>query len=117
MTRCGRCRPARCGALGYTVLEARDGATALLVSKHHQGTIDLLLTDVIMPGMSGGDLAQQLLADRPDVKALYMSGYTDDAILQHGVLEQGLQFLEKPFTPQVLGRRIRSVLDAGGRKA
>ncbi|HVB37068.1 MAG TPA: PAS domain S-box protein, partial [Vicinamibacterales bacterium] len=104
-------------ALGYTVLEARDGATALLASKHHQGTVHLLLTDVIMPGMSGGDLAQQLLAERPHVKVLYMSGYTDDAVLQHGVLEQGIQFLEKPFTPHVLGHRVRSVLDATGRQS
>jgi PAS domain S-box-containing protein len=102
-------------ALGYTVLEARDGATALLASKHHEGPIDLLLTDVVMPGMSGGDLAQQLLAGRPGLEVLYMSGYTDNAVVQHGVLEQGIQLLEKPFTPSALGRRVRAVLDAGRR--
>ncbi|MDE3155907.1 MAG: PAS domain S-box protein [Acidobacteriota bacterium] len=103
--------------LGYTVIEARDGSTALLASKHHAGRIDLLLTDVIMPGLSGPDLAQQLLSERPSLRILYMSGYTDDTVLQHGVREQGLQFLEKPFTPVGLGQRVRSVLDAGRRRA
>jgi PAS domain S-box-containing protein len=98
------------GGLGYTVLEAGTGRAALEVAERHPGPIDLLLTDVIMPGMSGRELAAELLSSRPGARALYMSGYTDDAII-HGVLEPGLAFLQKPFPLEALARKVREVLD------
>jgi len=96
---------------GYTVLEAKHGENALLVSKTHQGGIDLLLTDVVMPGMSGREAARQLLTSRPRMKVLYMSGYTENAIVHHGVLDEGTVLLEKPFTPESLARQVRALLD------
>ncbi|PYO12028.1 MAG: hypothetical protein DMD31_17500, partial [Gemmatimonadetes bacterium] len=98
--------------LGYTVLEAKDGDRALAVAGTHSGPVHLLVSDVVMPGGSGRDLARRLVAARPETKVLYVSGYTDDAIVQHGMLESGLHFLQKPFTPAVLARKIREVLDA-----
>jgi hypothetical protein len=97
---------------GYTVLEAADGATAVsLVDGAAGGThVDLLLTDVIMPGMSGRDLATQLKTRRPELRVLFMSGYTDDAVVRHGMLEPGLAYLEKPFRPATLLRKVREVL-------
>ena len=97
---------------GYTVLEAPDGRRALeIVDGASNGTrVDLLLTDVIMPGMSGRELANQLKARRPDVRVLFMSGYTDDAVVRHGMLEPGLAYLEKPFRPPALLRKVREVL-------
>jgi len=97
---------------GYTVLEASDGQTALaLVDGAQQGThVDLLLTDVIMPGMSGRELAAELMARRPALRVLFMSGYTDDAVVRHGMLEPGLAYLEKPFRPPTLLRKVREVL-------
>ncbi len=99
---------------GYTVLEASDGQTALaLVDGTQHGTqVDLLLTDVIMPGMSGRELAAQLMARRPALRVLFMSGYTDDAVVRHGMLEPGLAYLEKPFRPPTLLRKVREVLQA-----
>ena len=97
--------------IGYTVLEAHDGEKALLSSKEYNGRIHLLLTDVVMPRMSGPDLAQQLAAFRQDMKVLYMSGYADDAIVQHGVLASNAAYLQKPFTPETLARKVREVLD------
>jgi CheY-like chemotaxis protein len=97
---------------GYTVLEAPDGAAALRRAAEHRGPIALLLTDVVMPGMSGRDLARQLGAVRPDLRVLFMSGYTDDAIVRHGVLEPGVMYLQKPFTPDSLGRKVREALDS-----
>jgi two-component system, cell cycle sensor histidine kinase and response regulator CckA len=97
---------------GYTVLEAHVPADALLIARRHVGIIDLLLTDVIMPGMSGRTLAENIAAERPETKIVFMSGYTDDAIVRHGVLEPGIHFVEKPFMPGVLTAKIREVLDS-----
>jgi two-component system, cell cycle sensor histidine kinase and response regulator CckA len=93
------------------VLEAGTGRAALELAAGHSGPIDLLLTDVIMPGMSGRELAAALRTSRPGASALYMSGYTDDAIIHHGVLEPGLAFLQKPFPLEALARKVREVLD------
>ena len=100
---------------GYKVLEAPDGPAALaLVNRTPDVPVDLLLTDVVMPGMSGRDLADQLAARRPGLRVLYMSGYTDDAIVRHGMLEPGLSYLEKPFQPGGLLRKVRESLDRRG---
>jgi CheY-like chemotaxis protein len=96
---------------GYTVLEARHGADAVEVANRHAGPIHLLVTDVVMPQMSGRELAQRLATLRPDLKVLYMSGYTDDAIVRHGVLASGIAFLSKPFTPDALALKVRELLD------
>jgi CheY-like chemotaxis protein len=101
------------GASGYKVLTASDGEEALLVSARHVGDIHMLLTDVVMPGMSGRALAQQLSKARPTVKVLYMSGYTDNAIVHRGALDPGTHFLAKPFTSAGLTRKVREVLDEG----
>jgi CheY-like chemotaxis protein len=96
---------------GYHVLEARHGAEALEISERHQGPIHIMVTDVVMPQMSGRELAQRLAPVRPDMKVLYMSGYTDDAIVRHGVLGAGMAFLSKPFTPDALAVKVREVLE------
>ncbi|MBI3098598.1 MAG: response regulator [Planctomycetes bacterium] len=97
--------------LGYRVIEAPDGAAAL-VRAESSGPIHLLLTDVVMPGMSGRELADRLVALRPGVRVLYTSGYTDRTIVSQGVLDPGMAFIQKPYTPDLLGRKIREVLDA-----
>src|SRR6266550_3734661 len=97
---------------GYAVLEAPNGETALRLAAKHHGPIHLLLTDVVMPGLSGRQLAEQLVQLRPDMKVLYASGYAIHAIVQHGVLESGIAYLQKPFTPETLGRSVRQVLDS-----
>jgi CheY-like chemotaxis protein len=97
--------------LGYTVLEASVPTDAMLIAQRHVGIIDLLLTDVIMPRMSGRALAEAVATERPETKVLFMSGYTDDAIVRHGVLEPGTHFIEKPFTAPTLATKIREVLD------
>jgi CheY-like chemotaxis protein len=97
---------------GYTVLEATDGESALTLGERHDGPIHLLLTDVVMPRMGGRTLAQQFHKVRPNTRVLFVSGYTDDAIAQHGVLDPGVEYLEKPFTPDTLAKKVRRVLDA-----
>jgi PAS domain S-box-containing protein len=96
---------------GYAILEAPDGETALQVAAKHHGKIHLLLTDVVMPGVSGRELADQLVKLRPNIKVLYASGYTDDAIIHHGILEPGIAYLQKPFTRDALALKVREVLD------
>ena len=96
---------------GYHVLQAEDGAAAAEVARSHEGLIHLLLTDVVMPGISGRSTAESLLRLRPEVKVLYMSGYTDDAITRHGILEPGIHLIQKPFTPGALARKVREALD------
>ncbi|MGH7590163.1 MAG: response regulator [Gemmatimonadales bacterium] len=98
--------------LGYTVLEAPNGQTALRLASTHHGPIHLLLTDVIMPGLGGRQLAEQLRAWRPELRVLYVSGYTDDAVVRNGVLGSGVARLQKPFTSESLARKVREVLDA-----
>jgi CheY-like chemotaxis protein len=98
--------------LGYRVLEAPDEAAALAIARAHVGEIHLLVSDVVMPGKSGVQLARQLEAERPRLRVLYVSGYTDEAVVRHGLLEPGRYFLQKPFTPDVLARKVREVLDA-----
>lgn len=100
---------------GYRVLEAADAAEALAVFEVHGDEIELLLTDVIMPGMSGRVLAEKIRLIRAQLPVLYMSGYTDDAIVRHGLLSDGLKFLQKPFTAEVLTRKVRDVLDGSER--
>ena len=96
---------------GYTVLQAKNGEHAVKCSESHNGEIQLLLTDVVMPKMNGKDVAQNILRSRPDLKVIYMSGYTSDAIVSRGILDEGIEFLEKPFTPTSVATKVREVLD------
>jgi two-component system cell cycle sensor histidine kinase/response regulator CckA len=100
-------------AQGYVVLPAASARQALFLCGKHAGEIHLLITDVVMPGVSGRELARSAAVLRPRMKVLFMSGYTDDAIVQHGVLAAGAFFLQKPFTPRSLAQKVREVLDAG----
>ena len=104
-------------ASGYRVLEAAGGEDALRVADAHAGTIHLLLTDVVMPGMSGRVVAERLAPSRPGMKVLYTSGYTDDAVFQRGVLPEGTAFIQKPFTTEGLARKVREILDSEARPA
>jgi PAS domain S-box-containing protein len=97
---------------GYTVLATANSAEAVETAERYGGTIHLMVTDVVMPGMNGRELAARLASLRPEMKVLYMSGYTDDAIVRHFVLEPGLAFLQKPFTQKVLARKVRELLDS-----
>jgi len=97
---------------GYKVLEATSGREALRLCGQNDFPIHLLLTDVVMPEMSGRELANQLAPLHPQMRVLYMSGYTDDTIVHHGVLEEGINFMQKPFTPDQLVTRVREVLNA-----
>ncbi len=96
---------------GYHVLVAGDGPEALRRCSEHEGRIDLLVTDVVMPGMSGSEVAERVRLARPGIKVLYMSGYTDSAVFHHGVRQGETEYLEKPFTPDTLARKVRDVLD------
>jgi DNA-binding NtrC family response regulator len=97
---------------GYHVVEARNAGEALLHSEKYDGRIHLLLSDVVMPQMSGPELANRLASSRPDMKVLCMSGYTDDSIVRHGVLEARVAYLQKPITPESLTIKVRDVLDS-----
>jgi two-component system cell cycle sensor histidine kinase/response regulator CckA len=97
---------------GYPVVEASDPEQALRIAEQHDGPIHLLLTDVVMPRIDGPELARRLLAARPRLKVLFMSGYTDGAVAEQRLLERGTAFLQKPFTPDALARKVRQVLDA-----
>jgi two-component system, cell cycle sensor histidine kinase and response regulator CckA len=99
------------GMLGYRVLSAADPAEAMAVSDGHDGPIHLLLTDVVLPGMDGQSLFKKLVSSRPNLNVLYVSGYTENFIVHHGVLDRGVDFLQKPFTVEGLGHKIRTVLD------
>ncbi len=103
-------------AAGYTVLAAQDGAEALRVNASHEGEIALVLTDMVMPEMNGHALAERLTAARPGLRILYMSGYTDKAILRQQAFEPGVAFVDKPFTPIALARKVQEMLDAPGRE-
>jgi len=95
---------------GYKVIEAQNGEAGLKVSQEYEGVIEMLITDVVMPGIGGRELAQRVSAARPRIKVLFLSGYTEDAIIHEGVLEPGTAFLQKPFTLQTLSRKVRDVL-------
>ena len=96
---------------GYTVLEARHGIEALLTGARYVGPIHLLLTDVVMPQMSGPEVAEKLLTVRPGIKVLYMSGYPDHPVFDQGGVSREASFLAKPFSPNVLARKVREILD------
>ena len=97
---------------GYTVLEAANGDEAIRICDRRQGAIHLLVTDMVMPGMDGRALSEQLIARLPQMKVLYLSGYAGGAIVNNGVLDSSMAFLQKPFSPEALARKVREVLDA-----
>jgi len=102
---------------GYRVLETSCGEEALELTKKRKEPIHMILTDVVMPGMSGRQLADQLLSFHPKAKVLYMSGYTNNEIIHHGVLEGGINYIQKPFTIDRLARQVREVLENNSRPA
>lgn len=105
------------GRQGYRVLEASHGDEALLIHETHDSHIDLILIDVVMPGMTGSELAKRITSLRPEIKTLYMSGYTDNAIVHHGILARGVNYIQKPFTMEGLTRKVREVLDKDSKPA
>jgi len=94
---------------GYSVLDARNGADALAICDRHEGCIDLLVTDLVMPGMNGIELARRVCDSRPGIPVLFMSGYAEDAREQIGDLDEGRDFLQKPITPTNLSRKVREI--------
>jgi CheY-like chemotaxis protein len=96
---------------GYHVLSAPEGAAAMAVARDYRGDIQLLVTDLVMPGMTGRAVAEALTAARPGIRVLFISGYTDDAVVRHQVLEAGAPYLQKPFTQRALAAKVREVLD------
>jgi CheY-like chemotaxis protein len=96
---------------GYAVLTAENGRKALMLLDKHDGSLDLLLTDVVMPEISGKDLFERISGDYPDLKVLYMSGYTDDVIGHRGMLDEGVNFIQKPFSAKGLAAKVRQTLD------
>jgi DNA-binding NtrC family response regulator len=96
---------------GYNVLEAFDGEDALRAAREHDGPIHLMITDVVMPRISGPRLAEQLADDRPDMKVLFVSGYAERTVLQHGKIDITQRFLQKPFSLKTLARKVREVLE------
>ncbi len=97
---------------GYRVLEAASGQEALQMAQEYMGTIQLVLTDVVMPGISGRNLVSRLEESRPTIKSLFVSGYTDNAIVHHGILDSNVAFLQKPFTVERIIRKVREVLNS-----
>jgi len=104
-------------ARGYRVLEATRGVEALRLGRLHKSKIDLVVTDVVMPGMSGPDLVKQLTVSQPKMRILYISGYTEEAMVHHGIEASGVAFLQKPFMPDALARKVREVLDSRSNSA
>ena len=96
---------------GYSVIEAESGLDALTVSRTHLGPIHLVVTDAVMPGMSGAETVRRLQEERPDLKVLFMSGHTEDEVLRRGIIGATMPFLQKPFTPDAFARAVRRVLD------
>jgi CheY-like chemotaxis protein len=99
------------GRLGYEVLAAEGGEEAIEIIRRHEGPIDLLLTDIMMPGMNGMEVGTEVARSRPGIPIFYMSGYADQELVRRGLLDPSTHFLQKPFSPQELGSRVREVLD------
>jgi two-component system, cell cycle sensor histidine kinase and response regulator CckA len=99
---------------GYTLLEASDGREAIRVVQNHEGPLHLVVSDVVMPHSGGRQMAEGLDGVRPGMKMLFMSGYTDDAVIRHGIIGDKVAFLQKPFAPSALAQKVREVLDGKG---